>query len=175
VTSDVPSPDVVVAALRDHVKALPVPVVGSLIYGSVAKGSHHADSDVDAVLVTERPLVADERETVVRLYTGFVLAVGLRPDTTYPVELFPIEDCRRLLDPRYPDIDDRRPAPGDVPYQPDDAWELLYALVMPHRCVTGDEVVTELRRAAHQRIALLRRWGVAAHDLDDGQREPTRR
>lgn len=149
---DLPSPTRIVHGLAELLTDMPVPVVAGVVYGSVAKGCHHWDSDVDALLLTSRPPSTSEKARVVELFTGFVSDLGLRPDQKYPVELFPADDCRRMLGIS-PGGRHRRSSTSG--YTPDDAWEALYALTTPHLPITGEQLLRELTDAARRRLALL--------------------
>lgn len=153
----VPSPEHVVGALHDLVEDMPASVACALVYGSVAKGCHRWDSDVDALLVTEQPVSPAERAVMVRLYTDFVADLGLRPDDEYPVEMFPVEGCRRMLGLPAAGLGGLSPGVGPDAFRcsPDDAWEVLYALTTPHLVVTGERLVDQLRRVALLRLSLL--------------------
>jgi predicted nucleotidyltransferase len=91
----------IVAAIAD------LPVVAAFIYGSVARDTATAESDIDVfvLLATELPPV--RTETVRAAFVDLQRRLGYRPDVNYPVELFTIEDAREALATDEPDDDQR--------------------------------------------------------------------
>lgn len=148
----VPSASLIAGELRTLLATVPFAVWGALVYGSVAKGRHHAGSDVDAMVFVEDPLSSQEMGAFVTTYETYQYDLGLEPDPKYPVEVFDLATCRRVLGIA------GHAATGGQRCSPEDAWEILYALVTPHLVVTGDEVVAELRAAADDRCLQLASW-----------------
>lgn len=162
----VPPSGLVVHSLRGLVEGLPVTVVAGLVYGSVAKGRHRPDSDVDALLVTAGPVSPIQHQAVVDTYANCVSGLGLRVDDEYPVEVFSLDACCRMLG--ITDGPQRQGGRDDAfRCSPEDAWEVLYALTTPHLVVTGEPLVWALHHAARRRLAALaQQMTPPPHDLD---------
>jgi predicted nucleotidyltransferase len=83
------------------------PVIGAFIYGSVARGTANAMSDVDVlVIVGAAPppaQTAELRSTFVELQRSH----GYQPDPDYPVELFTVNEVRAAIATEAPDEDQR--------------------------------------------------------------------
>lgn len=84
-----------------------LPVTAAFIYGSVARGTATAGSDIDVFVLLEHPLAPAAAVSVRTAFVELQLRLGYRPDLEYPVELFTVEAASDALAALNPDEDQR--------------------------------------------------------------------
>lgn len=104
--------------VRDDILAIlaGIPVVGAFVYGSVARGTATAESDIDVFLLLEAEQPPDRTAALRAAFVDLQRRLGYRPDVEYPVELFTLDQVRTALAVDEPDEDQReiRHALGDT-------------------------------------------------------------
>ena len=95
--------------MRDDILATlaGLPVVGAFIYGSVARGTATAESDIDLFVLLDAELPPARTAALRAAFVDLQQRLGYRPDTDYPVEMFTLDQVRTALTAVEPDEDRR--------------------------------------------------------------------
>lgn len=72
-------------------------LVAAFIYGSVAAGRNHSESDIDCFVLTGSEVARDTRQHVGRGFAELQRQLGFTPDPDYPIEIFSVATCEFLL------------------------------------------------------------------------------
>jgi predicted nucleotidyltransferase len=83
------------------------PVVGAFIYGSVARGTATANSDIDVFVLLGTELPPAQIALLRNAFFDLQRRLGYLPDPEYPVELFATDTVREALTADVPDEDQR--------------------------------------------------------------------
>src|SRR5205823_1965420 len=73
------------------------PLVAAFIYGSVAAGRNHSDSDLDCFVLTGPEVPKETRQHVSCRFAELQRQLGFTPDPDYPIEIFSVAECETML------------------------------------------------------------------------------
>lgn len=82
-----------------------LPVIAAFVYGSVARGTATADSDIDVFVIVEQELPDDRLSELRQRFADLQRQLGYEPDSTFPVEIFAAAAVRMALVVTEPDED----------------------------------------------------------------------
>jgi predicted nucleotidyltransferase len=84
-----------------------LPVVGAFIYGSVARDTATAASDIDIFVLLATDLPRSRLAAVRTAFIDLQRRLGYQPDPEYPVELFSVDRVRAAIAVEAADEDQR--------------------------------------------------------------------
>lgn len=72
-------------------------LVAAFIYGSVAAGRNHSDSDIDCFVLVDREVPQETRQQVGCRFADLQRQLDFTPEPDYPIEIFSMARCETLL------------------------------------------------------------------------------
>jgi predicted nucleotidyltransferase len=136
---------------KNIAEACDFPVVGFFIYGSVAKNSHTAKSDIDSFLITKEKISERIRNKILRKAIESQRSLGFLPDEKYPIEIFSVLECEKAFDEFVETVQGQKELDNSS-----DLVEICRSFLVPKMIVHGAEAITSFELKMIEKLRDLR-------------------